>query len=115
MKALNPIMTTLLLIVLVLFTNCSFNTQEKLNKKQMKDWRSASSEAKLNTCMDFIKIWHEQQGTKITSESQKEDALKLVNCLDQGIKEMPASMIDTMTVSSCGVSCCQYVIYGSIK
>lgn len=115
MKKLNTLITTLLFTVLVVLTNCSFNAQENLNKKKMKDWRSASYEAKLNTCMDFIKIWKEQHGEQITAEAQKEDAIKLVNCLDQGIKELPASMIDTMTIAHCGVSCCQYTIYGSIK
>ncbi len=65
--------------------------------------------------MDFIRIWKEKQGEQINAKTQKQDAIKLVDCLDQGIKDLPKNAIDTMTVAQCGVSCCQYVIYGSIK
>ena len=115
MKSLKTIITTLLLPALMVLAHCNSNAQESLHKKKMKDWRSASAEAKLNTCMDFIRIWKEKEGEQITAKAQKEDAIKLVTCLDQGIKDLPKSAIDTMTVAQCGVSCCQYVIYGSIK
>lgn len=105
----------LILPALLTTTSCQANPQENLHDKLMKDWQSASSELKLSTCMDFIRIWKEKHGEQIDSKTQKEDAIKLVECLDQGVKEMPKSKIDKMTIADCAVSCCQYVIYGSIK
>lgn len=115
MRLFKTTATIFLLPALSVLTFCNTNAQETLHKKKMSDWRNASSEAKLNTCMDFIRIWKERQGERIDAKTQKEDAIKLVNCLDLGIKELPKNTIDTMTVAQCGVSCCQYVIYGSIK